>query len=224
VHPADLCDDFNIKMQDGSSVLVKETFTRERNIHLVRDLLENSSRNCLRSAHILVLRSPLEAFLSQIEATEQYWTKAKNFAETEKSLKSFWTVFSKCMECYLDFALRFHRRVIVYDRFVGQPAEEIGRAMGLFGYQFERSQMDLNSAMSGFGGDPKAKAAYPEVIAGGDRFRAEGVARISGRFASMPEFASMRSLHEYIKHIATVSPPSELIVRDMALLLRRGTI
>jgi hypothetical protein len=219
-----LCTDFRVAVREDSSLLVKETFTRERNIQLLQDLLEHSSQNFLRSAYILVLRSPIEAFLSQIEATEKYWAKAKNFTETEKSLKTFWTSFCSSMECCLQFALRFHRRVIVYDRFVHNPREEIGRAMGLFGYPLEQSQMDLSSPAPGFGGDPKARAAYSGIIPGDDRFRVEGVARITSRFGSVPEFSGMRSLHDYVKHIAVTQPPSETIMRDMALLIHRGAI
>lgn len=220
-NPLKLAGDFGLTQKEKSSLLVKETLTRKENIELVAQLLESAADANLRSAYIFVLRSPLEAFLSQTEATRTFWAKPTNFGEREASLRSFWKTFCRSMDCYLTFAMRFHRRFIVYDRFTMSPAEEIGRAMTLFGYPFEPSQMDVSTAKPDFGGDPKARRASPGIVSSDER--SEGVARISEKFAGLPEFAAMKSMHEYIKEIRLEQPASSAIMANLAVITRRSS-
>jgi hypothetical protein len=220
--PLKLSQDFALQVREASSLLVKETLTRTENIERLQRLLETSSGAGQRGAYIFVLRSPLEAFLSQVEAVKTFWAKPTNFSETDASIRSFWRIFCRSMECYLTFALRFHHRFIVYDRFKSFPREEIGRAMTLFGYPLEETQMDISAAQPDFGGDPKARRALPEAVSADDHARADAVARISRKFAKLEEFSAMRAMHLYVKEIAVEQPPSLTIITDLALIARRG--
>jgi len=219
-----LCTDFGIIESENKSLLVKETFTRPVNIECIGAMLEFSNQKGYRSAYIFVLRSPLEAFLSQVDAVTNLWQKKSNFSRNARSLSVFYTSYTFSMHHYLEFALRFHRRFLVYDRFVQNPTQEIGRLVGLFGYPLEQAQMDLSRAEKNFGGDPRARVALPETITEGDRFRIDEVSRMTADFATVPEFGQMRRLHDYVKEISSNQPSSEEIVRDLMLLLRRGRV
>jgi hypothetical protein len=222
--PLKLARDFGLQQREKSSLLVKETLTRKENIELVQRLLETASSADMRGAYIFVLRSPLESFLSQIEATKTFWAKPTKFDETDASIRSFWKNFCRSMECYLTFAFRFDRRFVVYDRFTMNPREEIGHAMTLFGYPLEQTQMDLTAEQPKFGGDPKARGAIPEIISAGDHARADEVARICKKFATVTELSPMLSMHEYIKKLAVEQPPCSTIITDLALMARRGSV
>lgn len=220
--PAKLCVDFGVTLPANNSLLVKETATRDINVRLVGELLKRSSEAGFRSAYVFVLRSPIECFLSQKEATETLWAKPKKFGETETSIKVFWNTFRRTINTYLEFALRYHRRFVIYDRFVEHPREEIGRTMTLFGYGFEPAQLDVSSPAANFGGDPKARAAFPKTVAEGDRFRTEEAAGLMERWSRLPEFWSMRCVHDYIKQAAVALPESETMIRDLAILAEKS--
>jgi hypothetical protein len=222
IEPGRLCSDFGITEQKNRSLLVKETSTRPVNIERIANLLDASSQGGYRGAYIFVLRSPLEAFLSQVDAVSTLWQRKSNFDRSSKSLAGFWNSFSNSMQHYANFALRFHRRFIVFDRFVQQPSQEIGRAMGLFGYPFEPAQLDISAVDKSFGGDPKARQASAGPISKGDHFRAEAVALLTADFAGIPEFEVMRRMHQYVKDISLDQPPSDAIIRDLLLLVGRG--
>lgn len=220
--PTKLCTDFGITLPPNNSLLVKETSTREINIRLIGELLTRSSETGFRSGYIFVLRSPIECFLSQKEATETLWAKPRKFGETETSIKVFWNTFRRSINTYLEFALRFHRRFVIYDRFVEHPREEVGRAMTLFGYGFEPAQLDVSAPAVNFGGDPKARAAFPKIVAEGDRFRTDEATGMMERWSRLPEFWSMRCVHDYIKQASVDPPESENMIRDLAILAEKS--
>jgi hypothetical protein len=217
-----MCRDFDIGEQENRSLLVKETTTRPVNMELIGNLLETSSAKKYRGAYIFVLRSPLEAFLSQVDAVATLWRKKTEFDRSPKSIAGFWRTFSNSMQQYSNFALRFHRRFIIYDRFVRHPHQEIGRAMGLFGYPLEPTQLNLSEPDGKFGGDPNARRTMQGPINDGDHFRSEAVSSLLKEFSSTPELEAMRRMHDYIKQIAKSQPPSDDIIRDLMLLVSRG--
>lgn len=217
-----LCNDFNLSDVEGKSLLIKETMTRAQNIALLRELLYRASDAGYRGAYVFVLRSPLECFISQVEATETLWARKTGFGWTERSIRMFWKSFQESMAHYLEFAFRFHRRFVVYDRFVDNPATEITRAMGLLGYPMEKSQLDLSVPVPEFGGDPKARMAFSDVVASGDHFRTDSVGRLHEEFSSVREFEQLHAMHEYVKRAALEEPRSQDIIRDLALLVGRG--
>lgn len=219
-----LCSDFHVPETQNASLLVKETFTRSSNAAAIGELMNAAAASGIRTAHIFVLRSPLECFLSQVEATTTFWAKATKFGYTERSLRVFWNTFCESLKIYFGFGNRYHRRFVVYDRFVAYPAAEIGSATALFGYALEPSQMNLKAEARDFGGDPKARARQTQIIPEGDRFRSGDVAAMSEKFRGLSEFRSMQGMHELIKAIAREQPASEEIIRDLAALAYRGSL
>lgn len=221
--PRKLCRDFSVTERENTSLLVKETSSRS-NIEHIRSLL-NASHDCgYRSAYIFVLRSPLEAFLSQVDAAARLWARKPAFSRDKTSIIGFWGAFRHSMTHYFDFGLRFHGRVIVFDAFVRNPPQQIGRAMGLFGYPLEPKQLELNRSDPKFGGDPSARKAQAKLIDDRDHFRSDEVERLIGDFSSVPEFRAMSILHEYVKAVAQQPPTSREFFRDLFLLLNRGYI
>jgi hypothetical protein len=188
---------------------------------LTGELLNRSSAGGFRAAYIFVLRSPIECFLSQKDATETLWAKPKKFGDTEPSIKIFWNGFRRFINAYLEFALRYHRRFVIYDRFVAAPREEIGRLMTLFGYGLEQGQLDVSAPAANFGGDPKARAAFAKTIAEGDRFRTAEARQLAEKWSRVPEFRSMQRVHDYVKQAAAAQPDSEIMIRDLAILAEK---
>jgi hypothetical protein len=220
--PSKLCEDFELTVAPGSSILVKETATRPDNIRLISNLLEKSNSSGIRAAYIFVLRSPIESFLSQVEAVRTLWQKKSNLSCDKRSITAYWNSVRQSLKYYSEFAAQYHRRFILYDRFISEPVEEIGRAVALFGYPMDRSQLRLDNPAGDFGGDPKARATFPNLIADGDRFRIDEVARLRSDFAQLDEMKCMESMHEYLKYLTVSHRCSDEIVRDLALIAYRG--
>ncbi|HEY1614809.1 MAG TPA: hypothetical protein VGF97_14070 [Rhizomicrobium sp.] len=212
-----LCADFGVKEESGFSLLVKETTTRGDNIRLLHQLMEGAALENYRVGYVLVLRSPLEAFLSQVDAAQSLWTRKSAFSRDRASLKAFWNVFVASIGIHLEHALRFHRRIAFYDAFALSPRSEIARLMGLFGYPIEPDQLRLSEDAE-FGGDPGAGAATDNFLPRTDRSSAiESMAR---EFGSLAEFGKMWRLHEYTKDALNYRKSSDAIVRDLALLVQ----
>jgi hypothetical protein len=220
--PVQLCTDYGVVPTANTSLLVKETATREINIRLIGELLKRSTDTGFRAGYVFVLRSPIECFLSQKDATETLWAKPKRFGDTESSIKMFWNSFRRLTAMHLEFALRYHRRFVIYDRFVEYPREEVGRLMTLFGYGLEAAQLDISSPNSQFGGDPKARGAFSKTIAEGDRFRTAEAAGISERWNHIAEFRGMQRVHNYVKQVAAAPPQAETMIKDLAVLAEKN--
>jgi hypothetical protein len=214
-----LCADFEIEEVVDTSLFVKETTTRRKNIRHLSGLMENAAHKGYRVSYIFVLRSPLEAFLSQIEASEKFWKKKTAFGRDEASLKGFWTEFLGSMDVYLNFAFRFHRRIVFYDRIVSDPQGELGRIMGLFAYPVEAGQTDLSEADPKFGGDPKARGTSASIGPRADN-RQDEVAKLEEEFGANPHFRHMLQLHRFIKDPSNHRKTADRLIRDLALLAK----
>ncbi len=215
----ELCRDFSVEIKKGCSLLVKETTTRRQNTLLVYELMKNASTSGIRTAYIFMMRSPLESFLSQVEAAEKLWQKAPEFRNDSKSLKNYWNSFTKSMDVFFTFAFNHHGRFVFFDEFVARPTEEIGRMMGLFGYALEPGQMDVSQPAPSFGGDPKAREGYDRIAPRPEQLRSDKVTELGERFGGMLEFEQMLRFHDLVKNPRNrISNRSE-IMRDLALIL-----
>jgi hypothetical protein len=141
---------------DGQSLMVKETTTRLENVNLSLSLLRSAVSYDVRPLALLVLRSPVEAYLSQVEAAQTKWNPRPDFNYAESWVEVFAKVALRTLHAFLIGAQRYHKRVILYRRFINQTREETRRVMAAFPYFLEPSQLDLISARGPGVGDPSA--------------------------------------------------------------------
>jgi hypothetical protein len=139
----------------NQSLMVKETTTSADNVELCLSLLRSSVSHGVRPLVLLVLRSPVEAYLSQVEAAETLWKEKPDFQYGERWIEIFAKMSLKYLHRFLIEADRYHKRVILYKRFISSSRDETRRLMAAFPYSYEPQQSELTQR-KGMPGDPKA--------------------------------------------------------------------
>jgi hypothetical protein len=178
----------------ADSLMVKETFTRPENALLSLKLLASASAAGVRPLVLLVLRSPIESFLSQIEMTQTTWLEKRDFPYDPRSVWVYVRRNFIGMHRVLTQAQRYHRRVILYRRFVANPQLETRRVMAAFPYYFEPAQLELSVGTRNRGGDPSAWKAT-EVSGKVVVDRSAAVAKFATDFRQTKPGASLLKLH-----------------------------
>jgi len=215
-----LCSDFDVREESGVSLLVKETTTRLANIENLSALMETSARKGYRVGYICVLRSPWEAFLSQVEAVETLWSVRSAFGKKEISLRNFWNTFTRSVRTLRQAMQEMDGRFVVFDCFLERPEDETRSLMQLFGYEFETNQMKLERADPAFGGDPRAGATIGPVSPDPGQARSAQMAELENLFGKMPEYAAIQKMHAFVKSAAEKQPQQKAIAAELDLITR----
>ena len=150
-----LCRDKNIEPKQDRFVLIKETTTRTENVSLLFRLLKDARSLGDYTGLIIVLRSPFEAFLSQVHASSNIWLEKKMTNPSDKHFQTFAKLAVAGLAEIVWHARSQHCRVINYDDFCSDPENELSRLLGLFPLRLEQQQLEL-SKTAHRGGDPKA--------------------------------------------------------------------
>ena len=188
------CEHFG-GMQGRSSLLVKETTTRDRFVTKSIALLRSCADAGVRPLSILILRSPIEAYLSQVHAAENLWEEKPNFHYGQRWVQAFTTQTLRELQVFLKAAGNFDCRVINYNRFIAEPAAETSRIMAAFGYDFEPGQLTLATDKKDRPGDPKAWQSG-QVEDGNSSKRKIEVAKFISDFAENPSGRVVILLHQ----------------------------
>lgn len=151
---ARLCRDFKIAPSVDRALLVKETTTRDINVTLSLDLLDNARNDGIYTALIVLFRSPFEAYLSQIEASRSLWGEKKMLSINDKSFAQFARTSLRSLEHIVRRGRAQHYRLVSYRKFCTDLPCEIARLMGVFPLRFEHEQTQLQLTPPK-GGDPK---------------------------------------------------------------------
>jgi hypothetical protein len=181
----------------ASSLFVKETTSRYENVELSLALLRSAAAEGVRPLVFLILRSPIETFLSQVEMAQTKWKPKPDFNYGERWVKMYVRLTLRGLHQFVLEARRYHRRVILYPRFANKPRDETRRLMAAFPYGFEPSQLELTTRRSQ-GGDPDAWAstAVSSAKASGRR---EEVAKFIADFGHMSFGRSLITLHNAVQ-------------------------
>jgi hypothetical protein len=206
----ELCTDFKVEVPSAGGILIKETGTRSVNIDLVLKTLGSAAEQGHPTGIILMLRSPIEAYYSQIEAFQTYWkdrfrvddkgNAAARFGDHEDSVARFWMEARRSFQFLHREIYRFPFRISFFHRFLADPKHELSRLMAFFPVELEASQFDAESARKkGLrGGDPKAwdrsKAVSPSSVTD----RSGKFEEFRTRFANHPAGSQMLRIHHCI--------------------------
>ena len=149
-----LCKDRKLDIDESRHVLLKETATRIENSRLAVELLKNARAQGVYTGLILVLRSPYESYLSQVEASATLWLEARLPVVSERTFSQFARSSLRGLAHITWHARAQHHRIVSYKQFCAAPANELARLMALFPLRLESQQLKLGK-MRNQGGDPK---------------------------------------------------------------------
>jgi hypothetical protein len=184
--------------EQGVSLFIKETTTHEKNVELSLALLSSAEAAGVRPLLFLILRSPVEAYLSQVKMAQTVWDDQSGFDYSEKWVDVFAKGSLRQLRRVQIEAERYHRRVILYRRFVREAREETRRLMAAFPYPFEASQLDNMMEINGpRAGDPSAWTSK-EVSEKATPDRSTQVQKFASDFGHLASAGSLLKLHEAI--------------------------
>lgn len=152
---ATLMKDFDVSVSDQRSLFLKETTTRLENTEMTFDVLKRARTSEIRTGLILVLRSPFEAYLSQVEASHDMWKRSEPIKISDASFSSWARSSLASFEVIARRAGAHRCRVVSYQNFCLDPENELARLMALFPLRLEQAQLKL-AVSKPQGGDPKA--------------------------------------------------------------------
>lgn len=155
--PETLAADSRIAPSPDRVLLVKETTTRRVNVALTLDFLRNARNAGIPTVLVVLLRSPFECFLSQVEASRERWAEGKMTEASEASFRQFMGTSVAGLGAVAREARAHTVRTIAYPRLCEEPDNEIARLLAAIPLALERRQLRLiDTGPRQQGGDPKA--------------------------------------------------------------------
>jgi hypothetical protein len=139
--PELLCADFGIELRPGGSLLVGVTADQPGKVELALECLDRAASQDLRAAVIVMVRSPVAAFVDQ-GSREASLSGADS--DLARRLDDFWQSARLSLGTLGSSLARFARRVVLYDRLIEQPQIELARVMALFPYKLEPPQLQVD--------------------------------------------------------------------------------
>lgn len=139
----ELCNDLKINIDANRAILVKETTTRQVNIEHTLDLLASARSQGVYTGLIILVRSPFEAYLSQVEASSMLWKIKKVINIDNASFRQFAKVNLNAMRHIAWRGRAQHFRFVSYRQFCRNLSCETARLMGVFPLRFEPEQVSL---------------------------------------------------------------------------------
>ncbi len=182
---------------ERESLFLKETTTFSTNVSLSLALLKSAVLQGVRPLAFLVLRSPVEAYLSQVDAAKNLYKSNPDFDYGEQWIDMFVESSLRGLHQFLIQAERYHHRVVLYRRFVGDPRNETRRLLAAFPHYFEPSQIELGptKVLAGDPGAWKSEKIAPEATTK----RAGDVEKFASDFAHHKGARSLIALDHAIK-------------------------
>jgi hypothetical protein len=199
------------------TLLVKETFQRPENISLSHALLTDAAKRGVNCVVIVILRSPIEAFLSQVEAAQTLWKDKSGLAATTQQAATYWSRMRSALHVGARTALGVTHRVVTYDALLADPRAEMQRLMSSIGYDAEEAQITLEGEKKITGGDPKAYTPGRGVSPDSRTDRSSEVAAFRSEMEKDATLASMLSFDNYIQKLRPGSPSDTEILTDIFL-------
>lgn len=210
-----LCTDFTIRIPENGGILLKETATRPINFDLTLQTLGIAAEAGHPTGIILLLRSPIESFYSQIEASQDYWKGGSPALKTERGLQNFWNKMEGSFSLVHKEIYRFPFRIAFFHHFLNNPRYELSRLMAFFPFDLEETQFDIKNALKkiidrggstteGLAmsyGDPKTWDAKKSVSPSSVTDRSEKIGEFKTLFSKHPAGRQMLQVHDYITEL-----------------------
>ena len=211
-----LCEDHEIETSEDRHLFLKETTTRIHNPRLVTELLKNTRALGVYTGLILVMRSPYEAYLSQVEASSTKWLESLMPDVSEETFTQFARGSIGALAHIAWHARAQHHRIVSYRQFCENPANELARLMGLFPLRLETPQLQLGKTRHR-GGD--AKAYSSERIEFSDR--STEIENLKQIVSKSPFSNSMERLHQLYEEMPRLADDTVLDRLTEITIMRR---
>ncbi len=187
-------------------LIVKETTTRVQNVDLALSFLRNCREAGQYSGLVVILRCPLTAYLSQVEASEKLWPEKKLNQVTPETFARFSSGVREGLLQVASAAGAQHSRVVTYESFCSDPEGELARLMALVPLPLQPARQLSFKAASG--GDPKTREKAGAIRVGD---RSAEVAALEDRFASAKPMRFMTRVRGLVLEAAGQVPDRELL-------------
>ena len=192
-----LLNDYGIDYKKKPNFAIKETTTRIKNVRFALQAAANAQDQGICTGLIIVLRCPLETYLSQVEAVRFFWKIKKNIEVSKKTIVSYLLDHRAILRELCHQARRFHYRFVSYDFFCEYPETELARLMALIPTSLEMHQLNAKQSKSTAGfGDPKFLSR--KGISKNET-RKEAVALVRQQFSELPAIQYATQLHDLIQ-------------------------
>lgn len=213
-----------VKIDPARSILLKETFQRIPNVQHSFALLDRAARAGVNCGTVLILRSPVEAFLSQVEAAATLWKRKSEMSVTPRDVEIYWRKMRGAFAVFFANVFRYTHRVILYDRFIGNAVTETSRIMAAIGYHFEPAQLEFGGETETrkiAGGDPKTYAPGRTVKTDSRTDRSKEVAEFIQMMKDTPGGKQLIDFHNHLLELNTQTKISDTRLL-MDIFLRHG--
>ncbi len=200
-----LCADDGVEVPAAGSLLIKETYSRKENVEQPMLCLEQAAAQGVHAGLVLVLRSPVEAFLSQVEAVETFWKEKVDCNNSAESIDAFWRAAKRSLNIIRTRMFSFSRRLVLYDRFLCEPEQELVRMMGLFSYGLEAAQLAPDPIrwrkIASLGGDPKSADLRRGISAESKTDRRAQVSEFALKYQANANARLMMRIHRLLEEL-----------------------
>jgi hypothetical protein len=223
-----LCADFGVEVPAGpKSLLIKETCSHPENIERTIICLERAAAQGIHAGLVVVLRSPVEAFLSQVEAVEMLWKETADCKDSAESIDAFWRSAKRALKIIRARMFSFPRRLVLYDRFLCEPEQELVRMMGLFSYGLEAAQLAPDPIrwrkIASLGGDPKSADLRRGISAESKTDRRAQVSEFALRYQANANARLMMRIHRLLEELVKGEVyDDEEVANQFFLAVERG--
>lgn len=196
--PERLATDFGIESSGRICLMVKETFTRKENVYHCIELIRNAIQSGMACSIVMVARSPIEGFLSQVKAVDEIWSKMTNFSFNQQSAMKYLRGMTLGFTRLGDAHLACESVETLYDTFCENPRDELQRIMGSVGLGFNPIQLKLKPAAQFSGGDPTAFRSTAIKMSSNNT----NIDQFKAALGDTPAGKQMILLHQAIKECA----------------------
>lgn len=210
-----VCKDFKINPSTERAILVKETTTRQVNMIHTLDLLANARFKGIYTGLIILVRSPFEAYLSQVEAANTLWKIKHSINSDNDFFVQFAMSNLNAMQHIARRGRAQHYRFVSYRRFCQNLLCETARLMGVFPFRFEPKQVRLEQSANQ-GGDPKVYKTDKVVYSD----RSAEVSTLLKKLKNSDLLYSMRVYDDFCDELDTLSDAEAMDRFSEIVLLR----
>jgi SAM-dependent methyltransferase len=218
--------EFPTRMQGKEILLVKETGTQIAFLNRISELLRSVAPP-IGSDLIVLLRNPLHAFLSMLEAQKKWWGGAH-----EVSVPTFqaWAEHNLAVLArLLQMGRDFNALVVSYEALVAHKERLVPALMHRLGCEFEQPQLDFEQYVDKrqVRGDVTIATAPFAISAQRAQERAAELAAVADRISEAPDYRRITEIAQVMANFHDVgiarfaNPAAQRVIRPLRELLPR---
>ncbi|MEM6693545.1 MAG: hypothetical protein AAF626_02645 [Pseudomonadota bacterium] len=181
------------------------------------ELMRACRNSGIHTSVIFILRSPFEAFLSQVQASKEVWPDKRLTEVSESNFQMFARSSIASLALFVRDAGAHKLRFTSYDRLCEATDVELARVMAVFPLRMEAAQLNLATA-SHVGGDPSANRKK-EVSHSSRRVEAQN---FKAQLSPSPEKAKFVHIEQLAAHYEDLTTREVLDELTRIVILGQG--